>query len=271
VVDSDGVALLRSALVLAARGWHVFPCAPAGSGPGCAGTGSFSPQPTKTPSAPGGTGRRTTSASPADRPDWSSSTLTSPAEGNSVTCQPILSPGRSCSPPCAISAGSPTRSPPTPWKRRRAGATSTTPLPPKGSGTPPDGSDRSSTCASRGYVIGVGSRVGGRAYIARDERPPALLPPWIAHLLQNIPRATPSMSLAVPQLAANTRWSRPMAREDQSDAARAAIHQRLESEVDPLRQLPPAERERRIRSAPRALSAELNLAKARKHKRAHRA
>ena len=81
---------------------------------------------------------------------------------------------------------------------------------------------------------------------------------------------TPEQRRLRAQLAANTRWSRPMAREDQADAARAAIHQRLAREVDPLRQLPPAERERRIRSAARALSAELNLAKARKHRRAHR-
>ena len=61
-----------------------------------------------------------------------------------------------------------------------------------------------------------------------------------------------------------------MSREDQADAARAAIHQRLEREVDPLGQLLPDERDRRVRSAARALSAELNLAKARKRKRTPR-
>jgi hypothetical protein len=81
---------------------------------------------------------------------------------------------------------------------------------------------------------------------------------------------TPEQRRLRAQIAANTRWSRPMSREDQADAARAASHQRRAREVDPLRQLPPAERERRISSAARALSAELNLAKARKHKRAHR-
>jgi hypothetical protein len=81
---------------------------------------------------------------------------------------------------------------------------------------------------------------------------------------------TPEQRRLRAQLAANTRWSRPMAREDQADAARAAIHQRLEREVDPLGQLPPDERDRRVRSAARALSAELNLAKARKQKRSHR-
>lgn len=81
---------------------------------------------------------------------------------------------------------------------------------------------------------------------------------------------TPEQRRLRAQIAANTRWSRPMSREDQADAARAAIHQRLERLVDPLRQLPPAECERRIRSAARALSAELNLAKARKHNRTPR-
>jgi hypothetical protein len=81
---------------------------------------------------------------------------------------------------------------------------------------------------------------------------------------------TPEQRRLRAQLAANTRWSRPMSREDQADAARAAIHERLERQVDPLSQLPPDERDRRIRSAARALSAELNLAKARKRKRSHR-
>jgi len=81
---------------------------------------------------------------------------------------------------------------------------------------------------------------------------------------------TPEQRRLRAQLAANTRWSRPMSREDQADAARAAIHRRLERQVDPLRQLPPDERDRRIRSAARALSAELNLARARKQKRSHR-
>lgn len=78
---------------------------------------------------------------------------------------------------------------------------------------------------------------------------------------------TPEQRRLRAQIAANTRWSRPMSREDQSDAARAAIYERLEREVDPLGELPPDERDRRVRSAARALSAKLNLAKARKRKR----
>jgi hypothetical protein len=79
---------------------------------------------------------------------------------------------------------------------------------------------------------------------------------------------TPEQRRLRAQLAANTRWSRPGAREDQADAARAAIYGRLEREVDPLGQLPPDELARRLRSAARALSAKMNSAKARKRLKA---
>jgi hypothetical protein len=42
------------------------------------------------------------------------------------------------------------------------------------------------------------------------------------------------------------------------------MYARLEREGDPHRELPPDERDRRIRSAARSLSARLNLARARK-------
>jgi hypothetical protein len=77
---------------------------------------------------------------------------------------------------------------------------------------------------------------------------------------------TPEQRRLRAQLAANCRWSRPMSREDQADAARSAMHQRLEQQVDPFGELPPDERDRRVRSAARALSAKLNLAKASKRK-----
>jgi hypothetical protein len=48
------------------------------------------------------------------------------------------------------------------------------------------------------------------------------------------------------------------------------MHQRLAREVDPLGELSPDERDRRARSAARALSAKLNLAKASKRKRTAR-
>ena len=63
---------------------------------------------------------------------------------------------------------------------------------------------------------------------------------------------TPEQRRLRAQIAANTHWSRPMSREDQADAARTAIFQRLERQVDPHGELPPEERDRRIRSAARA-------------------
>lgn len=80
---------------------------------------------------------------------------------------------------------------------------------------------------------------------------------------------TPEQRRLRAQIAANTRWSRPMAREDQAAAARSALYSRLEREVDPHGELPPDERARRVHSAARALSARLNSAKTRR--RSHRA
>ena len=63
---------------------------------------------------------------------------------------------------------------------------------------------------------------------------------------------TPEQRRLRAQIAANTRWSRPMAREDQAEAARSAFYARLERQVDPQGRLPPDERERRVRAAARA-------------------
>jgi hypothetical protein len=79
---------------------------------------------------------------------------------------------------------------------------------------------------------------------------------------------TPEQRRLRAQVAANARWSRYMARQDQSAAARSAIYARLERQVDPEKVLDPAERARLVSAAARRLSAELNLAKA--HKRASR-
>jgi len=51
--------------------------------------------------------------------------------------------------------------------------------------------------ADGGYVIGAGSRIGERAYTARDDRAPVPLPPWIADLLTERPPA--AASLPVPR------------------------------------------------------------------------
>lgn len=81
---------------------------------------------------------------------------------------------------------------------------------------------------------------------------------------------TPAQRRLRAQVAANARWSRPMSREDQADAARTAMYERLMRQVDPSGELPPDERERRVHSAARALSAKLNLAKTRKRRAAPR-
>ena len=73
---------------------------------------------------------------------------------------------------------------------------------------------------------------------------------------------TPEQRRLRAQIAANARWSRYMAREDQADAARAAISARLERQVDPYGALPPEQRARLVKAAARELSARLNAAKA---------
>jgi Bifunctional DNA primase/polymerase, N-terminal len=39
--------------------------------------------------------------------------------------------------------------------------------------------------ADGGYVVGAGSRIGGRTYTDRGARPAAALPPWLAHLIRD--------------------------------------------------------------------------------------
>jgi hypothetical protein len=75
---------------------------------------------------------------------------------------------------------------------------------------------------------------------------------------------TPEQRRLHARIAANARWSRPMARADQADAARTAMTTRLEREVDPAGQLQPDQRAALARAAARRLSAQLNAAKARK-------
>ncbi len=75
---------------------------------------------------------------------------------------------------------------------------------------------------------------------------------------------TPEQRHLRAKIAANARWSKYMAREDQADAARAAIFARLEHQVDPNGELPPDERAALVRAAGREMSARLNAAKARK-------
>jgi hypothetical protein len=79
---------------------------------------------------------------------------------------------------------------------------------------------------------------------------------------------TPEQRRLRAKIAANVRWSKPMARADQADAARSAIFARLQRQVDPQQgTLPPAERDELVRAAARALSARLCSAKARNRQR----
>lgn len=78
---------------------------------------------------------------------------------------------------------------------------------------------------------------------------------------------TPEQRRLRAKIAANARWSRPMARADQAEAARSAMLTRLERQVDPSGTLLPGERAALVRAAARQLSAQLNAAKARKRYR----
>jgi hypothetical protein len=53
--------------------------------------------------------------------------------------------------------------------------------------------------ADGGYVVGAGSRIGGRAYTARGRRGPAPLPSWLAQLVRDSyePPAVPAQRLPV--------------------------------------------------------------------------
>jgi hypothetical protein len=77
---------------------------------------------------------------------------------------------------------------------------------------------------------------------------------------------TPEQRRLRARIAANARWSRPMAREDQAAVARAAMADRLERQVDPDGALTPEERAALVRSAGRRLGAQLNAARARKRR-----
>jgi hypothetical protein len=79
---------------------------------------------------------------------------------------------------------------------------------------------------------------------------------------------TPEQRRLRAKIAANIRWSKPMARADQADAARAAIFARLERQVDPQGRLSPAERDVLVRAAARVLSNRLVAARVRKRMRA---
>jgi hypothetical protein len=73
--------------------------------------------------------------------------------------------------------------------------------------------------ANGGRLIGIGAAPQEGYYLRQDQAVGGR-------------GVTPEQRRLRAQLAANTRWSRPMSREDRADAARAAMRQRLEREVD---------------------------------------
>jgi hypothetical protein len=66
--------------------------------------------------------------------------------------------------------------------------------------------------------------------------------------------------------AAYSRWARPTAREEQAEAARAALWRRFEQQVDPQGVLDDETRRELAMSAARAHSAKMNLARQRRRR-----
>jgi Bifunctional DNA primase/polymerase, N-terminal len=190
--------LLQSALSLAERGWHVFPCVPGG----------------KRPALRGSWQGRATTESARIRVWWSRA-----AYNIGIACGPSRLIVIDLDIRHGEQPGDPTAA---------TGADVLTgvceqrgqpyPLPTYAVDTPSggihlyyaarDGRVRNSAGrlgplidirANGGYVIGAGSRIGERAYTVRDERAPIPMPPWIADLLESKPTpATADLSVQVP-------------------------------------------------------------------------
>jgi hypothetical protein len=181
----SGRALLRSALALAARGWHVFPCVPGGK-------------------------------KPALRGNWQDHATANPDRVRAWWARAAYNIGVSCGPSglVVIDLDTPRTGRPGDSPTAESGTDALAalcgqhgqpyPLPTYAVDTPsggchlyyaaPSGRIRNSAGrlgplidvrASGGYVIGTGSRIGGRAYTARDERTPVPLPAWITDLLRS--------------------------------------------------------------------------------------
>ena len=199
-------ALLRSALAAAMRGWHVFPCAADGKRPAL--RGNWQDLATTSPGqvrdwwtrAPYNIG---IACGPSglvvidlDMPHDVTKTTTRPPTVRCSRC-----PARTSCPGLPGSTGSGTQGTRTSWTRRLAGATCTFSV-------AGDARVRNSAGAvgphidvraDGGYVVGAGSRIGGRAYTARGRRGPAPLPSWLAQLVRDSyePPAVPAPRLPV--------------------------------------------------------------------------
>ena len=75
---------------------------------------------------------------------------------------------------------------------------------------------------------------------------------------------TPEQRRERARKAANSRWARPTAQAEQSEAAASALWQRFEHQVDPDGRLPQGRRRELAHFALRAHMAEMRLAKARR-------
>jgi Bifunctional DNA primase/polymerase, N-terminal len=200
---SADLALLRSALALAARGWHVFACA---------------------------AGRKR----PALRQSWQDLATADPDQVRDWWSRQPYNIGISCGPSglVVIDLDVPrgTRPDGISQDEAAAGGTGTfarlcqrhgEPYPPAtfGVNTPSGGCHlyfaaargllRNSAGllgplidvrADGGYVVAPGSRIGQRAYTVRDSSPPMPLPPWIAALLQDGAATTPASARRLPVL-----------------------------------------------------------------------
>jgi hypothetical protein len=207
-------ALLCSALALAARGWHVFPCIPDGK-------------------------------RPALRGSWQDHATADPERVRVWWARASYNIGVSCGPSglVVIDLDTPRTGQPSDssaaWSGTHALAAlcgqrgQPYPLPTYAVDTPsggchlyytaPNGRIRNSAGrlgplidvrASGGYVIGKDSRVGGRAYTARDERTPVLLPAWIARLLCSNRSATTGESAAALRGAPGSAYAMAALREE---------------------------------------------------------
>jgi len=210
-----GPALLRSALALAARGWHVFPCVPGGK-------------------------------RPALRGSWQDLATADPDRIRAWWARTAYNIGVSCGPSglVVIDLDTPRTGRPGDYPAAAESGTDALAdlcgqhgqpylLPTYAVGTPsggchlyyaaPDGRTRNSAGrlgplidvrAGGGYMIGKDSRIAGRAYTARDERTPVPLPAWIAGLLRSDPPTAAGKPTPAPRGAHGTAYAIAALREE---------------------------------------------------------
>ncbi len=202
-VAYDSLAMLRSALVLAARGWRVFPCAPG----------------EKRPALRGNWQQQATTDGTQLRAWWARAPYNIGIDcGTSLVVidLDVASPGSAAHMPVRLAEASGARALAALCQQH----SQPYPVPTFAVDTPSGGRHlyyqadpgaRVKNSAGRlgplidiradgGYVLGAGSRIADRVYTARDRRPPAPLPRWLAALLSNArPPATAGAPYTLPQ------------------------------------------------------------------------